>query len=88
MFLKGMEKQLLCIFLYYTLMVDGTFHDEEFGGKNMKDLMYIGHCRGNLMLVVGLLNGVEALILKRDVRRVPSNHFLSILFSPHSFTNL
>ena len=42
-------------------MVDGTFHDEEFGGNNMKyDLMYIGHCRGNLMLVVGLLNIVEA----------------------------
>lgn len=42
MFLKGMKKQLLCIFLYYTLMVDGTFHNEEFGGNNMKyDLMYI-----------------------------------------------
>jgi hypothetical protein len=41
-------------------MVDGIFHDEEFGGKNRKDLMYIGHCRGNLMLVEGLLNIVEA----------------------------
>lgn len=73
MFLKGMKKQLLCIFLYSNLMVDGTFHDEEFGEKNMKDLMYIGHCRGNLMLVVGLHNGVEASNTKEGCQKSSFN---------------